>query len=101
MSNALLISLGTLRPLLQRYKMDVHICLPDHSEMTSRTKRLSVLADFAAARKKRIEELEPIPNICTFWPNNPAFDPKRVLLRRLFFINEDRTKYVCWFLPGT
>jgi hypothetical protein len=26
--------------------------------------------------------------------NNPAFDPKRVLLRRLFFINEDRTKYV-------
>jgi len=39
-----------------------------------------------------MEELEP--NICTYWPNNPAFDPKRVLLRRLFFINEDRTKYV-------
>ena len=34
------------------------------------------------------------PNICTYWPNNPAFHPKRVLLRRLFFINEDRTKYV-------
>ena len=33
-------------------------------------------------------------NICTYWPNNPAFDPKKVLLRRLFFIKEDRTKYV-------
>ena len=33
-------------------------------------------------------------NICTYWPTNPAFNPKRVLLRRLFFINEDRTKYV-------
>jgi hypothetical protein len=40
-----------------------------------------------------MEELVPT-NICTYWPNNPAFDPKRVLLRRLFFINEDRTKYV-------
>jgi len=39
-----------------------------------------------------MEELEP--NICTYWPNNPAFDSRRVLLRRLFFINEDRTKYV-------
>ena len=40
-----------------------------------------------------MEELEPT-NFCTFWPNNPAFDPKRVLLRRPFFINEDRTNYV-------
>ena len=39
-----------------------------------------------------MEELEP--NICTYWPNNLAFDLKRVLLRRLFFINEDTTKYV-------
>ena len=38
--------------------------------------------------------MEPTPNICTYWPNNLAFDPKSVLLRRLFFINEDRTKYV-------
>jgi hypothetical protein len=50
-------------------------------------------------------ELEPT-NFCTYWPNNPAFDPKRVLLRRLSFINEDRTKYVsvgvypaCEYLP--
>ena len=41
-----------------------------------------------------MEELEPTTNICTYWSNNPAFDPKRVLLRRLFFIKEDRTKYV-------
>ena len=41
-----------------------------------------------------MEELEPTPNICKYWPNNPAFDPMRVLLRRLFFINEDRLKYV-------
>ena len=40
-----------------------------------------------------MEELEPT-TFCTFWPNNPVFDPKRMLLRRLFFINEDRTKYV-------
>ena len=40
-----------------------------------------------------MEELEPT-NISTYWPNNTAFDPKRVLFRRLFFINADRTKYV-------
>jgi hypothetical protein len=62
--------------------------------MTSRRKRSSATADSPAARKKRMEELKPTPNICTYWPNNPAFDPKKVLLRRLFFIKEDRTKYV-------
>ena len=41
-----------------------------------------------------MEELEPTTNICTYWSNNPAFDSKIVLLRRLFFINEERTKYV-------
>ena len=40
-----------------------------------------------------IEDLEST-NFCTYWPNNPAFDTKRVQLRRLFFNNEDRTKYV-------
>ena len=35
-----------------------------------------------------------ITKICTYWPNNPAFDPKRVPLHRLYFINEERTKYV-------
>jgi len=33
-------------------------------------------------------------DICTYWPAYPAFDPKRVLLRRMFFINEDKTKYM-------
>ena len=61
--------------------------------MATSWKRSSAPADSPAARKKRIEELEPT-NICIYWLNNPAFDPKRVLLRRLFFINEYRTKYV-------
>ena len=92
MSNAILICLGTLRQLLQDYKIDMHICLLYHSTMTSRRKRSATPVNSPAARKKRMEELEP--NICTYWPNNLAFDPKRVLLRLLFFINEDRTKYV-------
>jgi len=29
-------------------------------------------------------------DICTYWPANPAFDPKRVLPRRIFFIKEDK-----------
>ena len=33
-------------------------------------------------------------NICIYWPANPAFDTKWVLLRRMFFKNEDKTKYV-------
>ena len=41
-----------------------------------------------------MEELKPTPNNCTHWPNNPTFDRKSVLLRRLFFMNEDKTKYV-------
>ena len=40
-------------------------------------------------------ELEQLPtDVCIYWPPNPAFDPKRVLLRRMFFVNEDKTKYV-------
>jgi hypothetical protein len=74
--------------------MDVHICLPYHSAMTTRRKRSSAPADSQAARKKRMEELEPTTNIRSYWPNKPLFNPKRVLLRRLFIINEDRTKYV-------
>jgi len=40
--------------------------------------------------------LHPIPeeqlpsDMCTYWPANPTFDPKRVLLRRMFFINEEK-----------
>ena len=79
--------------LLQPYKVDVHICLPCHSTMATRRKRSS---DAPATKKKRMEQLELLQttNICTDWPNNPAFRPKRLLLRLLFSINEDRTKYV-------
>jgi hypothetical protein len=69
------------------YKVDVHICLPCHSAMSAIRKRSSAASDAPATRMKRLEELEPT-NFCTYWPNNPAFYPKRVLLRRLFFINE-------------
>jgi len=47
-------------------------------------------------RKRVPEQLLPdvSSDICSYWPAGPAFDPQRVLLRRLFFINSDRTKYV-------
>jgi len=35
----------------------------------------------------------PCPT-CPNWPASSAFDPQRVLLRRIFFIKSDRTKYV-------
>jgi len=40
------------------------------------------------------EEQLPSSDIFTYWPANPAFDPKRVLLRRMLFINKDKTKYM-------
>ena len=42
----------------------------------------------------REEERLPSCDMCTYWPANPAFEPKRVLLRCMFFINEDKTRYV-------
>ena len=50
----------------------------------------------ATKRKRALEQLLPdvSSDICPFWPASPAFDPQRVLLRRIFFINSDRTKYV-------
>ena len=51
-----------------------------------------------ALRQLQEGEVEQLPTVtneaCTYWPPNPAFDPKRVLLRRMFFINDDRTKYM-------
>jgi hypothetical protein len=56
------------------------------------------LPTFLTARKRRQED-EPRPkrdvaapetNICS----SPAFDPNRALLRRVFFLNEEQTKYV-------
>jgi len=50
-------------------------------------------------RQIQEDEVEQLPttqpsDICTYWPPNPTFDPKRVLLRGMFFINEDMTKYL-------
>ena len=67
---------------------------PSHSTMATRRKR-SPSSDIAAGSKRMMLREEQLPSdICTYWPVNPAFDPKRVLLRRMFFINEDKTKYV-------
>ena len=67
---------------------------PRQSEMASRRKRSSAAEAAAAhvARRKRMEQLKL--NMCTCWTANPTYDPKFVLLRRLFFINGDSTKYV-------
>jgi len=47
-----------------------------------------------ASAPKRVRP--PEFDTCNFYAEarNLIFDPKRVLLRRLFFIDEDRTKYV-------
>ena len=51
-----------------------------------------------ATKRKRALEQPLLSNassdIRPYWPASPAFDPQRVLLRLLFFINSDRTKYV-------
>ena len=94
-SNAHSTELVILPILLQPYKRDVRICRPRHSAMASRRQR-STATDTAAAPAasgKRIEQLQH-NNMCTYWPANSAFDLKRVLLRRLLFMNEDRSKYV-------
>ena len=44
-------------------------------------------------QEEQLPSSEPV-DICNYWPANPAFDPKRVLHRRMFFINEDKTKYM-------
>jgi hypothetical protein len=61
--------------------------------MAARREISSAASNVPAMRKKRMEEFDST-SFCTYWPPNPAFDPKRVLLCRLFFINEYRTKYV-------
>jgi len=41
---------------------------------------------------REAQEPPAASDICTYWPTKTAFNPKRVLLRCLFFINEDKTK---------
>jgi len=63
--------------------------------------------DVAAAKRRRgkrnfptEQQLPPdtsysaYSDICTYWVANPTFKPQRVLLRRLFFLNANKTKYV-------
>jgi hypothetical protein len=46
-------------------------------------------SDAPATRAPQLDDCNPyVENI------SPLFDPKRVLLRRTFFINEDYSKYV-------
>jgi len=73
--------------------------------ITSRqpTKRATpeVSATAAKGRRKRnlptvqeeVEQLATYGEICNYWAVNPAFDPQRVLLRRLLFINGENNKY--------
>jgi len=57
-------------------------------------------SEFAAAAKRwrgkrnYPEELPPDAycDICIYYAANPAFDPQRVLLGRLFFLNANKTK---------
>jgi len=52
-------------------------------------------------RKRALEQLlhEVSSDNCPYWPASPAFDLQGILLRRLFFINSNRTKYisVCFY----
>ena len=63
--------------------------------MASSLKRSYATTDIAAILPARIKRMEQFENTnSTYWSANSAFDSKRVLLRRLLFINEDRTKYI-------
>jgi len=68
--------------------------------MMETRRRRSLLTDGPLGAKRPVlryiqeDELEQLPttDICTYCNPNPAFDPKRVNLRRIFFIKEDKTK---------
>ena len=74
--------------------------------MTSTTTGKRSVSDVAApAKRQRARNPPPqegLPpeasstysDICTYGAANPAFDPQRVLVRRLFFLNTNKTKHV-------
>jgi len=80
---------------LQPYKLAMHIARHvTPATMATRRRRSSPVVPGAkrpVLRQIQERELEQLPttDVCTYWPPNPAFDPKRVLLRCMFFINED------------
>ena len=110
-SNVLLTCHVILPTLFQHFnKPEEHIALPITllpAVMASTTGKRST-TDVAAAKRRRgrrylpTEEQQLPPDasfsaysdICTYWAAKPAFDPQRVLLRRLFFLNANETKYV-------
>jgi len=82
--------------LLQVYK-NLNQHAPHHSAAAMATSRQPV------KKKRALEQLltDASSDICPYCPAGPAFFPQRVLLRRLFLINSDRTKYVSvGFYPG-
>jgi hypothetical protein len=93
MSNAHPTQHAILLILLQPYKLDVHICQPRHSAKATIRNLSSASSKFLLLGRRGWNSCS-LPTFCTYWPTNPSFDPKWILLRRLFFINEDRTKYV-------
>ena len=113
MSNALLTWHVILPPLLRLWnKLDMYVVtpitlLPAAMACTSKRSASDVAAVVKQGRGKRnLPEEQHLPpdastysDICTYWAANPAFDPQRVLLRRLFFPNckQDQIR-VCRFL---
>jgi len=94
---------------LQYYKPAEHVALPFTllpAAMTSTTSKQSNTNVAAAAKRRRgkrnlltvleVQEFSESSSsshsdICTYWDANPAFDPQRVLLRRLFIINANKS----------
>jgi len=64
--------------------------------MVNRPHMTTTDATEPANRKKMSLAKPPEFDTCNFYVEaiSPAFEPKRVLLRRLFLIDDDRTKYV-------
>ena len=87
--------------LLQPYKLAMHIARHvTPAAMATRRRRYSSVVPVAKRPALRqilegeVEQLPTATDVCSYWSPNPSFDPKWVLLRRIFFINEDKTKYV-------
>ena len=81
-SNVLLIRHVILPILLQPYKSAVHILRPIAPAKMATRRRRSLPSDGPAKRPvlrqiqgDEVELLPTIPDICTYWPSNPAFDP--------------------------
>ena len=81
-------------------------CSPFKNRLSTPTAPISLLPAAAMAnsrqtsakrRRPQEQQQQRLPGdsseICAYWPASPPFDPQRFLLKRLLFINSDRTKY--------